>query len=114
DWATVESYMAWIAEQGPTAIAVNMDSTEVNALRRDEQLELVRVTKRAAAGACPVFSGIFAGSTAEAVAVGAKLKLIGAEGIVVFPPFPVFLGLPLPAEVIFQYHKAIADAVDLP
>ena len=51
-----------IDEWKPAAIAVNMDSSEVAALRRDEQLELVRVTKRAVGGACPVYSGIFAGS----------------------------------------------------
>jgi 4-hydroxy-tetrahydrodipicolinate synthase len=114
DWETVESYMAWIAGQGPAAIAVNMDSSEVSALRRDEQLELVRVTRRAVGGACPVYSGIFAGSTAEATSFGLKLKLIGAQGIVVFPPFPTFLGLPLPAEMVFEYHRAIAEGVDLP
>lgn len=114
DWATLESYMAWIAAQRPTAIAINMDSTEVNALTRDEQLQLLRATRAAVGGACPVFSGLFAGSTAEAVAFGVRLKREGAEGIVIFPPFPTFLGLPLPAEMIFRYHQAIAEAVDLP
>ena len=31
-----------------------------------------------------------------------------------FPPFPTFLGNPVPAEMIYRYHKAIADGVDLP
>ncbi len=31
-----------------------------------------------------------------------------------FPPFPTFLGNPVPAEMIYAYHKAIADGVGLP
>jgi 4-hydroxy-tetrahydrodipicolinate synthase len=32
----------------------------------------------------------------------------------VFPPFPTFLGNPVPSEMIYRYHKAIADGVGLP
>ena len=31
-----------------------------------------------------------------------------------FPPFPTFLGNPVPVEMIYAYHKAIADGVGLP
>ena len=34
DWATLERYMDWIAAQGPGAIAMNMDASEVIALDR--------------------------------------------------------------------------------
>ena len=31
-----------------------------------------------------------------------------------FRPFPTFLGNPVPSEMIYRYHKAIADGVGLP
>jgi 4-hydroxy-tetrahydrodipicolinate synthase len=114
DWRTLEAYIAWIAEGEPTAIAMNMDSSEVVALTREEQLEVIRVCRGALAGSCPLITGLVAGSTAEAVAFGRQLRQAGAEALVVFPPFPTFLGLPLPTEMIYRYHKAIADGVDLP
>jgi 4-hydroxy-tetrahydrodipicolinate synthase len=114
DWSSLRSYVAWIAEKRPTAIAMNMDASEGPSLSRDEQLEVVRVCREVIAGACPLFSGLIAGYTADAVAWGNELKAAGAQGLAVFPPFPVFLGNPVPTEMIYAYHKAIADGVGLP
>jgi 4-hydroxy-tetrahydrodipicolinate synthase len=113
DWTSLRSYIAWIAGQRPTAIAMNMDASEGPSLSRDEQLEVVRVC-REVVGSCSLFSGLIAGYTADAVAWGNELKAAGAEGLAVFPPFPVFLGNPVPTEMIYAYHKAIADGVGLP
>lgn len=114
DWDSLRSYIAWIARQRPTAIAMNMDASEGPSLSRDEQLEVVRVCREAIEGVCPLFSGLIAGYTADAIAWGNELKRAGAEGLAVFPPFPVFLGNPVPAEMVYGYHKAIADGVGLP
>src|SRR5919106_2149955 len=114
DWGSLRSYVAWIAEKRPAAIAMNMDASEGPSLSRDEQLEVVRICREVIAGACPLFSGLIAGYTADAVAWGNELKAAGAQGLAVFPPFPVFLGNPVPTEMIYAYHKAIADGVGLP
>lgn len=114
DWATLEAYLAGIAETLPTAIAMNMDASEGPALDREEQIEVLRISKRAIAGRCPLLSGLIAGSTRDAVRWGNALKEAGAEGLCIFPPFPTFLGNPVPSEMIYAYHKAIADGVGLP
>jgi 4-hydroxy-tetrahydrodipicolinate synthase len=114
DWSTLRSYIAWIAAQQPTAIAMNMDASEGPALDRDEQLEVLRVCKAAIAGRVPLLSGLIAGSTRDAVRWGRTLAETGAEGLAVFPPFPTFLGNPVPAEMIYRYHAAIAEGVGLP
>jgi 4-hydroxy-tetrahydrodipicolinate synthase len=114
DWTSLRSYIGWIAGQRPTAIAMNMDASEGPSLSRDEQLEVVRVCREVIGGACPLFSGLIAGYTADAIAWGNQLKAAGAQGLAVFPPFPVFLGNPVPTEMIYAYHKAIADSVGLP
>jgi len=114
DWVSLRSYIRWIADQKPTAIAMNMDASEGPSLEHDEQLEILRVCKEVIVGAVPLFSGLIAGSTAGAVRWGNELKQAGAEALAVFPPFPTFLGNPVPAEMIYAYHKAIADGVGLP
>ena len=114
DWASLQSYVHWIAAQKPTAIAMNMDASEGPSLDTDEQLEVIRFCRKVVAGRCPLISGLISGSTASAVRHGNALKAAGAEGFAVFPPFPTFLGNPVPAEMIYRYHNAIADGVGLP
>jgi 4-hydroxy-tetrahydrodipicolinate synthase len=108
DWNSLRSYYRWLAAQRPTAIAVNMDASEGSSLIREEQLEVLRATLEAVDGACPVLSGVMASFTADAVRWGNELKRAGAQGLVVFPPLPVFLGNPLPAEMVVRHHAAIA------
>lgn len=114
DWESLRSYLAWIARQKPTAIAMNMDASEGPSLTREEMLEVVRVSRKVINGTCPLVSGLIVGSTADAVAFGRELKAAGAQGLAIFPPFPTFLGNPVPTRMIYEYHKAIADGVDLP
>ena len=114
DWTSLRSYMRWIAGQKPAAIAMNMDASEGPALERDEQLEVLRVCGEVIAGKVPLVSGLIAGSTQAAVRWGNELKQAGAEALAVFPPFPTFLGNPVPSEMIYAYHKRIADGVGLP
>jgi len=114
DWPSLRSYLAWLAKQRPTAIAMNMDASEGPSLSRDEMLEVIRVSRAVIKDACPLVSGLIAGSTADAVAFGKQLKAAGAQGLAIFPPFPTFLGNPVPTRMVFEYHKAIADGVKLP
>lgn len=114
DWASLERYLDWVAAQRPTAIAMNMDASEGPSLSRDEQLRVIAEARRIVAGRCPVFSGLIAGSTRDAVAWGRELRDAGAEGFAVFPPFPTFLGNPVPSEMVYRYHAAIAEGVGLP
>jgi 4-hydroxy-tetrahydrodipicolinate synthase len=113
-WSDLERYMDWIAAQRPTAIAMNMDASEGPSLTRAEQLEVIRVARAAIGGRVPLLSGLIASATADACSWGRELRAAGAEGFAIFPPFPTFLGNPVPAEMIWRYHKAIADAVERP
>jgi 4-hydroxy-tetrahydrodipicolinate synthase len=114
DWACFDAYYDGIAAAAPTAIAVNMDASEGPSLAREEQLEVLRRTLAVVDGRCPVISGLFAAYTSDAARWAEALAHAGAQGLAVFPPFPVFLGNPIPTEMIVRYHKAIADAGHLP
>lgn len=114
DWDSYVPYIKWIAAQRPAAIAVNMDASEGPSLTRDEQLKVLKTTIDAAGDGCEVFSGLIAGFTDDAVRWGNELKSAGARALAVFPPFPTFLGNPVPTEMIYRYHKALADGIGLP
>jgi 4-hydroxy-tetrahydrodipicolinate synthase len=114
DWATLEQYIDWIAGQRPAAIAMNMDASEVIALEDDEQVRVIEVCRLVVAGRVPLLSGVVGGSTQAAVRKAVRLRAAGAEGFAVFPPFPTFSGTPVPEAMIVRYHRAIAEAADLP
>ena len=114
DWASLRTYIRWIAAQKPTAIAMNMDASEGPSLEHDEQLEVLHVCKEVIAGTVPLVSGLIAGSTAGAVRWGNALREAGAEALAVFPPFPTFLGNPVPSQMIYDFHRAIAEGIGLP
>jgi 4-hydroxy-tetrahydrodipicolinate synthase len=114
DWPTLERYIDWIAAQRPAAIVMNMDASEVIALDDEEQYEVLRQCRRVVAGRVPMLSGVVAGSTRAATRKAAHLRELGAEGLAVFPPFPTFSGAPVPAEMILRFHRAIAQASELP
>ena len=114
DWPGLERYMDWLAIQNPAGIAMNMDASEVIALSEDEQEQVIRVCIDVLKGRVPLLSGIVAGSTRSAAAKAERYAKLGVEGFPVFPPFPTFSGAPVPSEMIYRYHKAIADAAHLP
>ncbi len=114
DWPTLERYMDWIAGQAPDAIALNMDASEVIALDEDEEVEVLRVCRRTIDGRIPLLSGLVAGSTRGAAAKAERLAREGAMGFAVFPPLPTFAGSPVPAEMLYRFHKAIAEAAAQP
>jgi 4-hydroxy-tetrahydrodipicolinate synthase len=114
DWPTLERYIDWIAAQRPAAIVMNMDASEVIALDDEEQYEVLRQCRRVVGGRVPMLSGVVAGSTRAAAGNAARLRELGAEGLAVFPPFPTFSGAPVPAEMILRFHRAIAQASELP
>jgi len=113
DWPGLERYMDWLARQKPAAIVMNMDASEVIALEPEEEIEVVRVAKAAIAGRVPFLSGLVAGSTRAVARKAERLAREGAEGFAVFPPLPTFAGSPVPAEMLYRFHKAVADAAGL-
>src|SRR6188508_1328409 len=73
DWASLKTYMAWIVDQKPAAIAVNMDAAEAPALSSDERIEVMRVCAGVVSGRVPLLSGLIGGSTDSMIAHGHDL-----------------------------------------
>jgi 4-hydroxy-tetrahydrodipicolinate synthase len=113
DLPALRRYAGWLAEQGPVALAVNVDTGEGPHLTANEKRQTLETVAEAVAGKCKVIGGVAGPSTAQGVANGRAAQTAGADALLIFP-ISAFLGLPLNPEVPYRYHTAIAEAVDLP
>src|SRR5215212_3649137 len=113
DLPSLRRYAQWLAEQGPVALAVNVDTGEGPHLTADEKRQTIETVAEAVAGKCKVVGGVAGPSTAQGVANARAAQAAGADALLVFP-ISAFLGEPLNPEVPYRYHAAIAEAVDLP
>jgi 4-hydroxy-tetrahydrodipicolinate synthase len=114
DVSALRSYIRWLRGfEGVKALAVNMDTGEGPHLSREERRQVLEVYAEEVQGRIPLLAGIAARYTAEAVELARDVASSGASGLVVFP-IPVFAGEPLPPELPYEYHAAIARATDLP
>lgn len=113
DLPAMRRYVEWLVPQGPIALAVNMDTGEGPHLTPDEKQRLLETVVETVNGRCRVVAGAAGPSTAAGQASARAAQAAGADALVVFP-VPAFLGQPLKPEVAYQYHAAIAEAVDLP
>src|ERR1051325_7935743 len=113
DLPALRRYVQWLAEQGPVALAVNVDTGEGPHLTADEKRQTLETVAETVAGKCLVVGGVAGPSTAQGVANARAAQAAGSDALLVFP-IPAFLGLPLNPDVPYRYHAAIAEAVDLP
>ncbi len=113
DLPALRRYTQWLVEQGPVALAVNVDTGEGPHLTADEKRQTLETVAEVAAGRCKVVGGVAGPSTAQGVSNARAAQAAGADALLIFP-IPAFLGQPLNPEVPYRYHAAIAEAVDLP
>jgi 4-hydroxy-tetrahydrodipicolinate synthase len=113
DRASMQRYLEWLVPQGPIALAVNVDTGEGPHLTFDERREILEAVKETVNGRCLIVAGVGGPATAMAVANAKQARDAGADALLIFP-IPAYLGQPLRPAVPYQYHAAIADAVDLP
>jgi 4-hydroxy-tetrahydrodipicolinate synthase len=113
DLPRLRRYVQWLAEQGPVALAVNVDTGEGPHLTADEKRQTLETVAEAVAGKCKVVGGVAGPSTAQGVVNAQAAQAAGADALLIFP-ISAFLGQPLNPEVPYRYHAAIAESVDLP
>jgi len=113
DLPALRGYTRWLADQGPVALAVNVDTGEGPHLTADEKRQTLETVAEAVAGKCKVVGGVAGPSTAQGMANARAAQSAGADALLIFP-ISAFLGQPLNPEVPYRYHAAIAEAVDIP
>ena len=106
----LRSYISWVVDQRPVALAINVDTGEGPHLTHEEKVHVLEVVRDTTD--TPIIAGIAGPSTAAAVRQATEFKAAGADGFLVFP-IPAYLSEPLNPRVPVAYHEAIAQ-VGLP
>ncbi|NIN52716.1 MAG: hypothetical protein GTN80_06080 [Nitrososphaeria archaeon] len=113
DEDSLRMYIQWLTKNRVAGIAVNVDTGEGPHLDREERIRVLQIYRDEIGGKVPIIAGMSAQFTAKAIELASDAKREGADALLVFP-ISAFAGEPLSPEVPYAYHKAIADAVDLP
>ena len=83
---------------------------EFLSVSRDERTAITETVVRGAAGRVPVLIGTGAEDTREAVALSREAEALGADGVMVIPPF---YSVPTDDE-LYVHYRTIADAIGIP
>lgn len=110
DESQLRRYVRWVVEQGPVALAVNVDTGEGPHLTHEEKLEVLRTVRDETDLPCIV--GVAGPFQRQAVIQAEDFAAAGADGLLVFP-IPAYLSQPLDPAIPVAYHSAIAE-VGLP
>jgi 4-hydroxy-tetrahydrodipicolinate synthase len=113
DESGLRRYIRQVADAGPKALAINVDTGEGPHLWPKERLKVLEIVLSEVGDRIPVIAGLGAQFTDQAVALARELKDAGASGLLVFP-IGAYQGEPLDPEVPVRYHAAIGDAAGLP
>jgi 4-hydroxy-tetrahydrodipicolinate synthase len=110
DEPALRKYIGWVVEQGPVALAINVDTGEGPHLTHDEKVRVIKVVREVTD--LPIVAGLAGPSTEAAVRQAGDFKAAGADALLVFP-IPAYLSQPLDPNVPMLYHARIAQ-VGLP
>lgn len=113
DFDAIPPYIERLIAAGALGVAVNVDTGEGPHLTRDERRSILETIVGTAAGRIRVVAGVAGPSTADGVANALIAKAAGADALLVFP-IGAFLSQPLRTDIVVGYHRAIADATDMP
>lgn len=97
-------------DAGTNGIVIVGTTGESPTVDVDEHCLLIKTTVQYAAKRIPVIAGTGANSTAEAIALTAKAKALGADACLLVAPY---YNKPS-QEGLYQHFKAVAEAVDIP
>lgn len=115
DWASYDRLLDYCAiGRGMAAVFVNGHAGEVAALSPQERMDVIAHTRQRIGAGVPLFAGVVAYSTAEAVARAREAEQAGADVAVLFP-FPQYGGGGGAHEgAVLGYLQAVSDAITLP
>ena len=110
DWEKVEELVDYLIKNGSEGLVVHGTTGESPTLTHEEEYELYRVVKKAAAGKCKIIAGTGSNSTATTIRSTREAEKIGVDAIMVVVPY---YNKPSP-EGLYQHYKAVAQNTSLP
>ena len=108
--SVLRDFIEWQIEQGVHGIIPIASTGEFLSLSDDERRTVAEIVIKTANKRVPVLIGTGAENTWDAVRYSREAEDLGADGVLVIPPF---YSTPTNEE-IFQYYKAIGEAISIP
>ncbi len=110
DEPALRRYIGWVVDQGPVALAINVDTGEGPHLTHEEKVRILEIVNDVTD--TPIVAGLAGPSTAAAVKQARDFQAAGADALLTFP-IPAYLSEPLDPRVPVSYLSAVAE-VGLP
>lgn len=110
DEARLRRFVEWQIEQGIHGLIPLGSTGEFLSLTREERGRVISVVVDQAGGRVPVLAGTAAEWTDEAVSLSKEAQDLGANGVMIVPPY---YSSPTEDE-IFTHYRKIADAISIP
>ena len=110
DFDSQRRLVRFLLDCGAHGLGLFGNASEGYALASDERREILRMVVREVDGRVPIIASTGYTGTDVAVALSREAEREGADGLMVLPPY----FLKPDAEGVFQYYRAINDAVGIP
>lgn len=104
------NFVNWQIDQGIHGLIPLGSTGEFLSLTDKERYQTAKLTIDTAAGRVPVLVGTAAENTWDAIRYSKEAESLGADGVMIIPPF---YSTPTDDE-LFQHFKLISDAINLP
>jgi dihydrodipicolinate synthase/N-acetylneuraminate lyase len=109
DFDSFEKQIDYVLKSGAHGICVNALLGEGYKLTEEERKQVLEFTVKKIGGRVPIVEGIQVNSSYMAINLAKQSKNIGSAALMITPPFLYTPNL----KNIFEYFKAISDAVDV-
>ena len=110
DAAALAAFTEWQIREGIHGLIPLGSTGEFLSLSQDERSEVAETVIRAARGRVPVLIGTGAEDTREVVRASREAETLGADGVMIIPPFYC-----TPTEdELFHHYKTVAEAISIP
>ena len=110
DLPALAAFTEWQIAQGIHGLIPLGSTGEFLSLSEDERVAVAETVVRTSAGRVPVLIGTGAEDTREAVRLSRQAEALGADGVMVIPPF---YSTPTDDELV-RHYRAIGEAIGVP
>lgn len=110
DLKALATFVNWQIREGVHGLIPLGSTGEFLSLSKEERDVVARTVIETAAGRVPVLIGTGAEDTRDAVRLSREAEAMGADGVMVIPPF---YSTPTDDELV-EHYRAIAEAINIP
>lgn len=110
--AALQNYVEWLSGQGVAGVVTNGHTGEINALSREERRRVTEVCVETLGNRLPVYSGVSAEGTLEAIDHAQDAQCAGAKGILLMPPHQ-WLRFGMKEQTPVAFFRDVANSIDI-